>query len=104
MMCPRVRRFLPPNLRPFAKIMLALAASLLTLFAAAGADSGPGRYFTITVVDEQTGRGVPLVELQTVNNIRLFSDSNGIVAFDEPGLENQSVFFHVKAERFITLT
>ena len=29
-----------------------------------------GDYFTIRVVDEQTGRGVPLVELRTVNNIR----------------------------------
>ena len=43
-------------------------------------------YFTIRVVDEQTGRGVPLVELRTVNGIRLFTDSNGIVAFHEPGL------------------
>ena len=32
------------------------------------ADSAPrGEYFRITVVDEQTGRGVPLVELETVD-------------------------------------
>ena len=29
-----------------------------------------GKYFKITVVDEQTGRGVPLVELRTVNGVR----------------------------------
>ena len=44
--------------------------------------------FRIQVVDEGTGRGVPLVELKTVNQIRYYTDSNGIVAFDEPGLLN----------------
>lgn len=51
---------------------------------AAGAVSAD--YFKIQVVDRQSGRGVPLVELRTVNNIRCFTDSNGIVAFYEPGL------------------
>jgi hypothetical protein len=49
--------------------------------------------FTIKVVDSQTGRGVPLVELRTTNNIRYFTDSQGIVAFYEPGLMDQDVFF-----------
>jgi len=57
-------------------------------------------YFTIEVVDEQTGRGVPLVELKTVNEIRLVTDSQGLVAFNEPGLMNQSVFFHVKSHGY----
>jgi hypothetical protein len=65
--------------------------------ASALADSKP---FRIQVVDDETGRGVPLVELQTVNNIRLFTDSNGVIAFNEPGLENQSVFFHVKSHGY----
>ena len=56
--------------------------------------------FTIEVVDQQTGRGVPLVELKTVNNVRLYTDSNGIVAFAEPGLMNQRVFFHVKSHGY----
>src|SRR5215510_7605055 len=56
--------------------------------------------FAITVVDEQTGRGVPLVELQTVNNIRYYTDSNGVVAFSEPGLMGQSVFFTVKSHGY----
>ena len=34
-----------------------------------------------------------LVELRTVNQIRYVTDSNGIVAFDEPGLFNRKVFF-----------
>jgi hypothetical protein len=71
-------------------------AACLTLLALA-ADPAPqsGKHFKITVVDDQTGRGVPLVELRTVNGIRLWTDSNGIAAFFEPGLMDQTVFFHV---------
>ncbi len=51
---------------------------LLTVVLAA--QPGPhGEWFRITVVDEQTGRGVPLVELETVHHIRYYTDSNGIV-------------------------
>jgi hypothetical protein len=59
-----------------------------------------GKPFRITVVDEQTDRGVPLVELTTVNSVRLVTDSNGIVAFHEPGLMGQKVFFHVKSHGY----
>ena len=58
------------------------------------------RPFRIEVVDDETGRGVPLVELRTVNQIRYVTDSNGIVAFDEPGLLGQKVFFHVKSHGY----
>ena len=51
-------------------------------------------------MDEQTGRGVPLVELRTVNNIALWTDSNGIIAFDEPGLMDQDVYFHVRSRGY----
>jgi hypothetical protein len=51
--------------------------------------------FMIKVVDAETGRGIPLVELMTTNNIKYYTDSAGNVAFDEPGLMNQSVFFHL---------
>lgn len=57
-------------------------------------------YFVIRVVDEATGRGVPLVELKTVNEIRLVTDSNGIVAFHEPGLMDRDVFFHVSSHGY----
>jgi hypothetical protein len=59
-----------------------------------------GRPFRIEVVDEETGRGVPLVELRTVNQIRYVTDSNGIVAFDEPGLMGLKTFFHVKSHGY----
>ncbi|MGC1105027.1 MAG: hypothetical protein WA876_00675 [Candidatus Acidiferrales bacterium] len=57
-------------------------------------------YFTIKVVDDQTGRGVPLVELSTTNEISYYTDSNGIVAFYEPGLMNQIVYFNIKSDGY----
>jgi hypothetical protein len=70
--------------------------TLLACAALLGAVPEQGkRYFTITVVDDRTGRGVPLIELRTVNGIRRWTDSNGIVAFYEPGLMDRQVFFHV---------
>ncbi|MHC4094726.1 MAG: hypothetical protein ACYSU3_01585 [Planctomycetota bacterium] len=58
------------------------------------------KYFKIQVVDRKTGRGVPLVELRTTNNVRYFTDSHGIVAFYEPGLMNMEVFFFVESHGY----
>jgi len=60
----------------------------------------PGDYFKIKVVDKQTGRGVPLVELKSTNDIRYYTDNNGIIAFYEPGLMDQEVFFHIKSHGY----
>src|SRR5437899_1649930 len=54
-------------------------------------------YFGIHVVDDRTGRGVPLVELRTVNDIKFVTDSAGWVAFHEPGLMEREVFFSIAA-------
>jgi hypothetical protein len=61
---------------------------------------GQGDYFRITVVDKETGRGVPLVELTTTNQVRYLTDSQGIVAFAEPGLMDRKVFFHVSSHGY----
>ncbi len=58
------------------------------------------RYFGVHVVDEQTGRGVPLVELRTVNEVRHYTDSAGWVAIDDPGLMGQEVFVHVTSHGY----
>src|SRR5262249_34812360 len=39
-------------------------------------------------------------ELRTTNNLRYVTDSNGIVAFHEPGLIDQTVFFHVQSHGY----
>src|SRR6186997_2473228 len=49
--------------------------------------------YTIKVVDSETGRGVPLVELMPQNGTTVFTDSNGIAAFSQSGLMNQNVSF-----------
>jgi hypothetical protein len=71
----------------------ALAASLI--FTACSDD-----LFEIQVVDAETGRGVPLVELRTVNDVRFFTDSGGYVAIDSPELFDQEVFFHVSSHGY----
>lgn len=58
------------------------------------------RPFALRVVDDQTGRGVPLIELRTVHGIRLWTDSNGLAAFAEPGLMGRDVFFHVSGHGY----
>ena len=67
---------------------------------AAIVSTDPKSYFAIEVVDEQTGRGVPMVELQTTYGARYYTDSNGLVAFHEPGLMNKKVFFEVSAHGY----
>jgi hypothetical protein len=59
-----------------------------------------GEPFAIEVVDSRTGRGVPLAELRTVNDIKLVTDSRGIAAFDEPGLMGRKVFFHISSHGY----
>ena len=75
-------------------------AALLCAVLVPAASGQQEKYFTIHIVDRATGRGVPLVELKTVNNIRLYTDSNGIVAFYEPGLMDREVFFHIKSHGY----
>lgn len=77
-------------------MMFATTCACLALLATA-ADPPP---FAIEVVDARTRRGVPLVELRTVHEIRLVTDSAGLAVFDEPGLEGLDVFFHVKSHGY----
>ena len=78
-----------------------VALTCLALAAAHSVAAAPaGRCFTIKVTDEQTGRGVPLVELETVHHVRCYTDSNGIAAFFEPGLMGQKVFFFLRSHGY----
>lgn len=77
-------------------------ARLLCLFflclGNAGGSTVP--WFGIQVVDDRTERGVPLVELETVNHLTFVTDSAGWVAFHEPGLMGEPVFFHVRSHGY----
>lgn len=56
--------------------------------------------FGIEVVDDATGRGVPLVELRTVHGQRYFTDSAGWVAIEAPELAGQQTYFHVSSHGY----
>jgi hypothetical protein len=62
--------------------------------------AAPADTFRIDVVDEDTGRGVPLVELQATNEVRYYTDSNGIVAIGDPELIGHKVYFSVKSHGY----
>src|SRR5687767_3517528 len=70
---------------------------LLFMLLSAGQSDG---YFAIQVVDEQTGRGVPLVQLETVDQVRFVTDSNGLVAIDDPAMMNQKIFFKLTSHGY----
>lgn len=56
--------------------------------------------FVITVVDSQTNRGVPLVELRTSNETLFVTDSAGRVAISDVDLLNRKVYFGVKSHGY----
>jgi hypothetical protein len=76
---------------------LLLLLSLAT-FEVAAANSNA--YFRIEVVDDQTGRGVPWVELSTTSGERFFTDSNGLIALDAPELIGQETWFTVASHGY----
>jgi hypothetical protein len=72
---------------------------LYAILAAVALASGPAP-FAIQVVDAETGRGVPLIELRTVHEVRYVTDSGGMIAFDDPALFQRTVFFHVSGHGY----
>ncbi len=78
--------------------VLSVPFLLITALAAAPVD--PDAYFAIQIVDDETGRGVPLVELTTVHGVTFVTDSAGRVAFFEPGLMNRKVYFTVRSHGY----
>lgn len=91
----------------FANRFAAVAVSCLALLAtaalfntAAAAPPKPGDYFRLRIVDDQTGRGVPLAEVKTVDGTTYLTDSAGLVAFYEPEQMDQGVFFYVSSHGY----
>jgi hypothetical protein len=69
---------------PFASFLIAAALPL----------------FEIQAVDEQTERGVPMVELKTTDQARFITDSAGRIAFGEPGWFDRPVYFSVRSHGY----
>jgi len=73
----------------------------ILLFLLAIAHAAASDYCKIVVRDAETGRGVPLVELRTTNELTFYTDSNGIVAFNEPGLMDRDVYFQIASPGYL---
>jgi len=76
--------------------MRVMIACMLALASVAAAELP----FVIRVIDDQTGRGVPLVELRTFTESRYFTDSNGVAAITEPWLFGNDVYFRVRSHGY----
>lgn len=79
----------------FLPLLVGLSFSLVL-----DAVADDGQHFAIEVVDESTGRGVPLVELETINHIRFVTDSMGMAAIAEPDLVGRTVYFTVRSHGY----
>ncbi|HZM04564.1 MAG TPA: hypothetical protein VFC44_16285 [Candidatus Saccharimonadales bacterium] len=89
-------------LAPVSLHRLTFFAILLLAPVTCRADSAPQRndYFGIQVVDDQTGRGVPMVELKTTSSVSYYTDSSGLIAFYEPGMMNRDVWFSISSDGY----
>ena len=83
-----------------ARVWRALPFLTLTAVAASCSHAAPADYFRIRVVDQDTGRGVPLVQLKTTSEIKYYTDSNGVVAVGDPEFLGQKVYFSVKSDGY----
>src|SRR6185295_19512218 len=82
-----------------AATALAIAVAALLTQPSCGA-ARRSEYFQISVLDDATGRGVPMVELAALNAVRYHTDSNGVIAFLEPHLMGEEVYFEVRSHGY----
>lgn len=89
--------------RRFLACILILLASAIPgrfLSSAFAQQSEASKYFAIQIVDAETGRGIPLVELETIQHLTFISDSQGWIAIDEPDLLDREVYFFVRSHGY----
>jgi hypothetical protein len=77
-----------------------LVAALWGLMIAFAMGGEEGKYFGVQVVDAETGRGVPLVELETIEHSRFVTDNAGWIAIDESAWMGREVFFFVRSHGY----
>jgi hypothetical protein len=56
--------------------------------------------FIVRVVDQQTRRGVPLVEVRLFNEVRYWTDSAGVAALFEPSLEGKRAYLGITSHGY----
>ena len=75
--------------------MKVLFAALLTLLP--GFSAMAREPFIIKMVDEVTGRGVPMLKLTIVHKVIYITDNAGVFVFDEPDLMYRPGLFMVSS-------
>ncbi len=91
----RFRGSILPSVTRAVLLLLGLGAPLSSL----GAEERE-RPFEIRIVDRATGRGIPLVHLETVHQVGYVTDSAGRICFDEPQFEGDEIWFKVRAHGY----
>lgn len=91
--------FIPCRVLAGLPVLFAAVVLLSPAPAEVPADDG---WAEIRVIDPATGRGVPLVELETVNSLLFVTDNAGRVAFREPGLMGRELYFSVRSHGYTT--
>jgi len=89
-----------PHRRKMKSLTCRAVLLFISCFCALSRAGPSSSRFAIRVVDEQDGRGVPLVELKTTGAVRYWTDSAGYVALDDPVLMGRKVFFFVRSDGY----
>ncbi|MEZ5569496.1 MAG: hypothetical protein R3E54_14325 [Halioglobus sp.] len=71
--------------------------ALLVLSFVAGCSTVRPVYFGLQFIDDETGRGVPLVEISSTNAVTYISDSAGWVAVNPRDFETEMIYFSVRS-------
>lgn len=97
----------PPHLKPtglsyVATVVMLIGAALSPYYGCVTASAAePNGYAELRFLDAESGRGIPLVELETVHRVRFVTDNAGRVAIGEPELLEREVFFSLHAHGFV---
>jgi hypothetical protein len=87
-------------MRAFGLKLLLFVMLVPQIFISNSIQASTNPYFGIRIVDRDTHEGVPLVQLRTSNYIVNYSDSQGYVAFFEPGMMDHDVWFSVLTDGY----
>jgi len=82
------------------KTILLMTVTILVLMICCCNGSQVSGYFIIRVFDEDTGRGVPMVELKFPNDVKYWTDSAGIAVINEPSFIDREVFITVRSDGY----
>jgi hypothetical protein len=84
----------------FLLAALFLSPSIVAAQVTVGDIKAAASWAEIRVIDSATERGVPLVELETVNGLKFITDNAGRIAFQEPGLMDRELYFGVRSHGY----